>query len=49
MNPDDLQLIYVAGSILIGVGIAFLINYNVGKRMLTKEIDVEENNLTEQE
>ena len=49
MSPYDLQQIYVASTILIGVGIAFLINYYVGKRMLAKEIEAEQNNLTKQE
>ncbi|MBQ6771577.1 MAG: hypothetical protein IJP44_11450 [Bacteroidales bacterium] len=48
MSPYDLQQIYVASTILIGVGIAFLINYYVGKRMLAKEIEAEQNNLTKQ-
>ena len=48
MNPNDLQLIYVAGSILIGVGIAFLINYAIGKKMLAKELEAEQNQLTKQ-
>jgi hypothetical protein len=37
------------GLIALGVGIAFLINYFVGKRMLAKEIEAEEKQLTEQE
>ena len=34
------------GLISLGVGIAFLINYFVGKRMLAKEIEAEEKKLT---
>ena len=49
MNPNDLRQIYVASSILIGIGIAFLINYGVGKKMLAKELEAEQNNLTKQE
>ena len=37
------------GLIALGVGIAFLINYFIGKRMLAKEIEAEEKRLTEQE
>ena len=37
------------GLIALGVGIAFLINYFVGKKMLAKEIETEEKRLTEQE
>lgn len=49
MNPNDLRQIYVASSILIGIGIAFLINYAVGKKMLAKEIEEEQNKLTKQD
>ena len=37
------------GIVLLGTGIAFLINYNVGKKMLAKEIEAEQNNLTKQQ
>ena len=37
------------GLIALGVGIAFLINYFIGKRMLAKEIEAEEKRQTEQE
>ena len=37
------------GLIALGVGIAFLINYFIGKRMLAKEIEAEEKLLTEHE
>ena len=36
------------GLIALGVGIAFLVNYFVGKKMLAKEIEAEEKNVTEQ-
>ena len=36
------------GLILLGVGIAFLINYFVGKRMLAKEIEAEQNQMLAQ-
>jgi hypothetical protein len=39
----------LGGVILLGVGIALLINYHVGKRMLAKEIEAEQNKLLEQE
>ena len=35
--------------ISLGVGIAFLINYGVGKKMLAKEIEAEEKRVTTQE
>ena len=37
------------GLIALGVGIAFLINYFIGKKMLAKEIEAEEKRQTEQE
>ena len=37
------------GLILLGVGIAFLINYYVGKKMLAKEIEAEEKRMMTQE
>ena len=37
------------GVILLGIGGAFIINYGVGKKMLAKEIEAEQNNLTKQE
>ena len=45
---DDVQSSIAFGVILLGVGIAFLINYFVGKKMLAKELEAEQNNLTKQ-
>jgi hypothetical protein len=42
MVSDDLLMCYFAGGILLAIGIAFLISYYVGKRMLAKEIEAEE-------
>jgi hypothetical protein len=42
MVSDDLRMCYFAGGILLAIGIAFLISYYVGKRMLAKEIEAEE-------
>lgn len=42
MNTDDLIRIYFAGGILLAVGIAFLVNYRLSKKMLAKEIEAEE-------
>ena len=42
MSPEDLRMLYLAGAILLGVGIAFLINYFVGKKMLAKEMEAEQ-------
>ena len=45
---DDVQSSIAFGVILLGVGMAFLINYFVGKKMLAKELEAEQNNLTKQ-
>jgi uncharacterized membrane protein len=34
-----------AGLILLAIGIAFLVNYGVGKKMLAKELEAEEQQL----
>ena len=48
MNSKDLRMLYLAGVILLGIGIAFLVNYHVGKKMLAKEMEAEQNKLLEQ-
>jgi len=48
MSSNDLRMLYLAGVILLGVGVAFLINYLVGKKMLAKEMEAEQNKLLEQ-
>ena len=47
-DPEMLFLLYVIGGILFGIGLAFLINYFVGKKMLAKEIEAEQKKLLEQ-
>lgn len=42
MEVDNLHLLYIGGFVLLAVGVAFLINYNVGKKMLVKEMEAEE-------
>jgi hypothetical protein len=42
MEVDHLHLLYIGGFVLLAVGIAFLINYHVGKKMLAKEMELEE-------
>ena len=42
MPTADLQQFSLFGAVLSGIGIAFLVNYYVGKRMLAKEIEAEE-------
>ena len=45
---EDVQTAIGFGVVLLSIGIAFLINYAVGKKMLAKEIEAEQNNLTKQ-
>lgn len=48
MDSKDLRMLYLAGAILLVVGIAFLINYFVGKKMLAKEMEAEQARMLEQ-
>ena len=48
-GTDDPMTAVCFGLIALGVGIAFLVNYFVGKKMLTKEIEAEEKRVTTQE
>ena len=48
-DKDEALTSICFGVILLGIGGAFLINYGVGKKMLAKEIEAEQNNLTKQE
>lgn len=46
---DDPMTAVCFGLAALGVGIAFLVNYGVGKKMLAKEIEAEERRVTTQE
>ena len=48
METDKLHLLYIGGGILLAIGIAFLINYHVGKNMLAKEMEAEERKKSEE-
>ena len=48
MTSNDLRMLYLAGAILLGVGIAFLISYSKGKKMLAKEMEAEQAKMLEQ-
>ena len=48
MSSNDLRMLYLAGAILLSVGIAFLISYSKGKKMLAKEMEAEQTKLLEQ-
>ena len=45
-GSDDPIASVCIGLILLAVGIAFLVNYSVGKKMLAKEIEAEEKQVT---
>ncbi len=48
-GTDDPMTAVCFGLAALGVGIAFLVNYGVGKKMLAKEIEAEEEKVTTQE
>ena len=48
MNSNDLRMLYLAGAILLGVGIAFLVSYSKGKKLMAKEMEAEQAKLLEQ-
>lgn len=47
-GTDNPVMAICAGLILLAIGIAFLVNYGVGKKMLTKELEAEEQQLASQ-
>lgn len=44
-SPEDIYLFGIPGAALLAVGIAFIISYIVGRKMLAKEMEAEERNL----
>ena len=48
MPTAALQQFSLFGAVLLGIGIAFFINYYVGRKLLAKEIDAEEKLLVSQ-
>lgn len=48
MPTAALQQFSLFGAVLLGIGIAFLVNYYVGRKLLAKEIDAEEKLLVSQ-
>lgn len=42
------KILIIAGTVLIAIGIAFLISYFVGRRMLEKEMEAEEQNMKQE-
>ena len=47
MNSNDLKTLSLIGAVLSGIGVAFLVNYYVGKKMLTKDMEAEQAKLLE--
>ena len=47
-DADDPVVATVFGSIILAVGVAFFINYMIAKKMLAKEIEAEERQLSQQ-
>ena len=48
MPTAALQQFSLIGAVLSGIGIAILVNYNIGRRMLAKEMEAEEQLLVAQ-
>ena len=42
------EILIIAGAALIAIGIAFLVSYFVGRRMLEKEMEAEEQNMKQE-
>ena len=47
-STKDLAMQYWLGGSIFAIGIAFLVNYAVGKKLLAKEIEAEEKKMTTQ-
>lgn len=47
-DPDFISFLYFCGGVLFAVGLAFIIYYFVGRKILAKEIEAEEKKLTEE-
>lgn len=48
LGVQDEDLIVVVGAALIAIGIAFLVSYFVGRRMLAKEMEAEQQNMKQE-
>ena len=42
------EILIIAGTVLIAIGIAFLVSYFVGRRMLAKEMEAEQQNMKQE-
>ena len=47
-DPDFISFLYFCGGVLFAVGLAFIIYYFVGKKILAKEIEAEEKKMITQ-
>ena len=47
-DPDNLYMFGIAGIVLLAIGVSFLINYHIGKKMLAKEMEAEESKLLQE-
>ena len=45
-SPGAIHFLYFCGGVLFAIGLAFILYYFVGKKMLAKEIEAEEKKLT---
>ena len=48
MPSDSLSFFSLIGAVLLAIGIAFLVNYFIGKKMLAREMEAEQQKLLEQ-
>jgi len=48
MPSDSLSFLSLIGAVLLAIGIAFLVNYFIGKKMLAREMEAEQQKLLEQ-
>ena len=44
-DPDEIHFLYFCGGVLFAIGLAFIIYYFVGKKILAKELEAEENRI----
>ena len=47
-DPDEIHFLYFCGGVLFAIGLAFIIYYFVGKKILAKEIEAGEKKLMEE-
>ena len=45
ISTDNIQFLGISGAMLLAIGVAFLLTYFYGKKMLSKEMEAEEKNM----